>query len=169
MRRIYPFFLFFCSIMKFLWFLGKHHFKRKLESVMSSKDFQRIQWLSSFRPLAKVNQLYDDVFHVFSNADSICYGYFPSGLPDTDLDYTWNGNAWDLAYRTLHTNTKWRTTIRINRTKFFWRSMGKREEGFFCLWRQSFSKWSHFILLWSSATGMDEFERSLFNYSLRIS
>ncbi|HNP47586.1 MAG TPA: T9SS type A sorting domain-containing protein [Bacteroidia bacterium] len=107
MRRIYPLFaLFFLFYYEIPLIFGQTPLQKEAtESVMSSKDFQRIQWLSSFRPLAKVNQLYDDVFHVFSNADSICYGYFPSGLPDTDLDYTWNGNAWDLAYRTLHTNT----------------------------------------------------------------
>ena len=76
-----------------------------IEPVIESNDFLKIDRFLPFRQLARVNQLYDDVFHQFSNADSIHYTYMSSGSPDIDLNYSWNGASWDLTYRTLHTYT----------------------------------------------------------------
>ena len=96
----------FCSLFlfyyaKFLWLpLGKHHFKGSNGVCDEFKDFQRIQWLSSTlggNPSCtkdQINLAWRCLFHVFSNADSICYGYFPRPVYRPQiLIATWNGNA----------------------------------------------------------------------------
>ncbi|HRH67263.1 MAG TPA: hypothetical protein PLU53_13250, partial [Bacteroidia bacterium] len=79
-----------------------------------------------------MNQLYDDVFHIFSNADSIQYLYLPSGLPEMDLDYSWNGSAWDLSYRNLYTYTPGLNTLLVTGQNFLgqWENAKKDSFGY---------------------------------------
>lgn len=72
---------------------------------LRSNEFRFFTYTPSYHKIARVNQLYDDVFHVFSNADSIRYFYLPNQLPDYELNYSSNGISWYLSYRTLYSYT----------------------------------------------------------------
>lgn len=70
-----------------------------------SNEFRFFTYTPSYHKIARVNQLYDDVFHVFSNADSVRYLYLPNQLSDYELNYSSNGSSWYLSYRTLYSYT----------------------------------------------------------------
>ncbi|MBK7849745.1 MAG: T9SS type A sorting domain-containing protein [Bacteroidetes bacterium] len=87
-----------------LWAQNRGSFNEET-GFLQSNEFRFFTYTPSFRKIARVNQLYDDVFHVFSNADSVRYYYLPNQLSDYELNYSSNGTSWYLSYRTLYSYT----------------------------------------------------------------